>query len=85
MELRIVINLDNEAFQDSQELGITEVLMDMMQSGRLSRAIFMPPGNSAGLRDMNGNGVGYVEIVGNDEPCPACQGETCHMCGSPKN
>jgi len=59
MQLRIVINLDNAAFEDEGADALADILEDV--------AVLVPepfaPQAPKPLRDSNGNRVGTVEVV----------------------
>lgn len=59
MQLRIVIDLDNAAFQDDGAEALGEILEDV--------AVLVPepfaPQARRPLRDPNGNTCGWVEVV----------------------
>lgn len=58
MQLRIVVNLDNAAFEDEGADALDEILADVSVL-----AYEMKPMPPKPLRDPNGNKVGTVEIV----------------------
>ncbi len=61
MELRIAIELENEAFQDATaNLEIADILKRLVREYETGTAIARP------LRDSNGNTVGYIDIVEGD-------------------
>lgn len=57
MELRITINLDNDAFQVMGSWEIATILKRLVYEYETETAIDRP------LRDSNGNTVGHIGIV----------------------
>ncbi len=60
MELKIIINLDNAAFEDAPIAEAARILTNFISS-KLGRVI--ASGGIAKLMDINGNTVGQAELV----------------------
>jgi hypothetical protein len=59
MELKITINMDNDAFVGRPKTEIKRIINGLLNSTKLSEISF---GNSKTLMDINGNSVGKAEI-----------------------
>jgi hypothetical protein len=61
MELRIWVNLDNDAFQDDEDFGeLPDILETLASILRHEGRVF----DNTPLYDRNGNGVGQAYIEG---------------------
>jgi len=57
--IKITINTDNAAFEDSRELELARILFDVAE--KIQSGYLWPTPHGYPLRDLNGNTVGTIE------------------------
>lgn len=60
MNITIIINTDNAAFEDDPTIEVARILYDLAE--RVEGHPHFSPGHDQPLRDINGNEVGYVTV-----------------------